>query len=269
MIAIAVLGLLAWMQNMFTAAIPIGFLYAAQAFALLLLIPFGLVLFNWIATLAGGAIRTRAPLLFAAAAISTLSVGLAMKLQQSVIPAGWQLSNTTSATAASGYVVIGGAVLGGLAGLYYWYPKITGRTMGETLARVSLLGIVVGAHVTLIPLYLAGLDGQPVDIYKYFQGGGLDAYNLISTIGAFVLAGGIVATLLNALLSRESGAPAGHDPWGGETLEWFALSPPPQHNFDLVPDVRSAEPLRDIRAAIERRGDGAPAGAPAAAEPLA
>ncbi|MGZ5325240.1 MAG: cytochrome c oxidase subunit I [Solirubrobacterales bacterium] len=268
MAAIGALGLLAWMQNMFTAGIPDGFLYFAQAAALLLVVPFGVVLFNWIATLAGGAIRMKAPLLFAAAAISTLSIGLGMELMQAVIPVNWQLSSTATATAATGYVLVGGGVLGGLAALHYWYPKMTGRMIGESLARFSLLTILIGAHATLLPLFIAGLDGQPVDIYEYYEGQGLDTLNLISTIGFFVLATGILASVLNALWSRNSGTPAGHDPWFGASLEWFALSPPPLHNFDVIPDVRSAEPLRDIRDAIERRGRSGAAKA-AAGEPVA
>ncbi len=94
-----------------------------------------------------------------------------------------------------------------------------------------------------------------IDAYKFFDGTGVNAYNLIASIGAFVLAAGIVMTLVNAILSREGGAPAGHDPWGGDSLEWFALSPPDPHNFDLLPDVRSARPMRDIREAIAHRTD--------------
>jgi heme/copper-type cytochrome/quinol oxidase subunit 1 len=99
---------------------------------------------------------------------------------------------------------------------------------------------------------LAGLEGQPVDVYKYFDVDSLDIYNLLTTIGAFVLAAGITFSLLNAYLSVRSGPRAGHDPWRGDTLEWLALSPPPPHNFDVVPDVRSDEPLRDIREAVEQ-----------------
>ncbi len=105
-----------------------------------------------------------------------------------------------------------------------------------------------------MPLFIAGAEeGQVVDAYKFFNGTGVNADNLIATIGAFVLAAGILMTLVNAILSREGGAPTGHDPWQGDSLEWFALSPPEPHNFDLLPDVRSARPMRDIRKAIARR----------------
>jgi cytochrome c oxidase subunit I len=262
--AIAPLGLLAWMQNMYSASIPIGFLYAAMLMALLLAIPIGAVFANWIGTLAGGVLRMRAPMVFALASISTLSFGLILELMQSVIPVGWLLGDTTASTAATGYVMVGGPVLGGLAALYYWYPKMTGRTMGEGLARASVWPIVLGAHLTFIPLFLAGLAGQQVDIFKFFEGSDainamhLNAYNLIATIGAFVLSLGIVLSLVNAYASLRRGTAAGHDPWGGETLEWFATSPPPPHNFDVVPDVRSDEPLRDIREAVRRRDTSRP-----------
>ena len=263
--AIMPLGLLAWMQNMYGASIPIGWLYGAMLMALLLVIPLGAIFANWIGTIAGGVLRMRAPMAFALAAISTLSFGLVGELIQSVIPVGWELADTTASTAASGYVLVGGPVLGGLAALYYWFPKMTGRTMGEGLARQSAGLIVLGAQATFIPLFLAGLAGQQVDIFKFFEAGDainaqhLNAYNLIATIGAFVLSLGIVLSIANAYLSVTHGARAGHDPWGGETLEWFATSPPPPHNFDVVPDVRSDEPLRDIREAVRRHDASRPA----------
>jgi heme/copper-type cytochrome/quinol oxidase subunit 1 len=253
MAAIAVLGLLAWMQNMYTAAIPIGWLYLAQAAALLLLVPVGVLFVNWLGTLALGAIEVRAPMLFALGAISTLAVGLAAELAHAVIPVNWLLADTTDATAATGYVLVGGSVLGGFAALYYWFPKMTGRTAGETLARISFWTIILGAHVTFIPMFLAGIEGQPVDIYEYFDTGSLDTYNLISFIGSLILIAGIKVSLVNFYVSVRGGARAGHDPWRGETLEWLTLSPPPPHNFDVVPDVRSAEPMRDIRDAVRRR----------------
>jgi cytochrome c oxidase subunit I len=253
------LGLLAWMQNMMSASIPIGWLYGAMLMALLLAVPIGAVFVNWIGTLAGGVLRMRAPMVFALASISTLSFGLLLELMQSVIPVNWLLADTTASTAASGYVLVGGPVLGGFAGLYYWFPKIAGRVVGEGLAKSSAALIVLGAHVTFIPLFLAGLEGQQVDIFKFFEASdainamSLDAYNLIATIGAFVLSLGVILSIVNAYVSVKSGVRTGPDPWGGETLEWFATSPPPPHNFDVVPDVRSDEPLRDIREAVRRR----------------
>jgi heme/copper-type cytochrome/quinol oxidase subunit 1 len=249
--AIAVIGTLAWMQNMLTAPIGIGWMYFAMIMSLALIVPFGLILFNLIATMIGGTLQMRAPLLFAIGAISAISIGLAAELEQSLVAAAWRLHNTVDATAATHFALIGGAVFGGFAALHYWFPKLTGRTMGETLARISFWTTGIGALLAFVPLFLAGADhGQVVDAYKFFGGTGVSAENLIASIGALVLAIGIVLTLVNAILSRGNGPRAGHDHWGGDSLEWFTLSPPEPHNFDLLPDVRSERPLQDIRAAI-------------------
>jgi cytochrome c oxidase subunit 1 len=251
LVAIAVIGTLAWMQNMLTAPIGIGWMYFAMVMSLALIVPFGLIFFNLIATLVGGTIRMRAPLLFAAGAISMISIGLAAEISHSMVGLAWQLKNTVDATAATHFALVGGAVFGGFAALHFWFPKMTGRTMGENLARISFWTMVLGTLLAFVPLFLAGgEEGQVIDAYKFFDGTGVNAYNMIATIGSFVLVGGIILVLANAILSRDHGPEAGHDPWGGESLEWFALSPPDPHNFDVLPDVRSARPMRDIRAAI-------------------
>jgi cytochrome c oxidase subunit 1 len=252
--AVAVIGTLAWMQNMLTAPIGIGWTYFAMLMSLALVVPFGLILFNLIATLIGGTVRMRAPVLFAVGAVSAISVGLAAEICHSLVAAAWHLKNTTDATAATHFALIGGAVLGGFAALYYWFPKMTGRTMGETLARFSFWAIVIGLLFGFVPLFLAGdQQGQVVDAYKYFDTADVTAYNVIASIGTLILFIGLLLTIVNGIVSRTGGAGAGHDPWGGSTLEWFTLSPPEPHNFDVLPDVRSAQPLRDIREAIGNR----------------
>jgi cytochrome c oxidase subunit I len=254
LVAIAVIGTLAWMQNMLTAPIGIGWMYFAMAMSLALIVPFGLIFFNLIATLAGGTVQMRAPLLFAVGAIVTIAIGLAAEIEHSMVAVGWRLQHTTDSTAATHFALLGGAVFGGFAALHWWFPKMTGRTMGESLARLSFWTMLLGTTLAFVPLALAGsFDGQVIDAYKFFDGTGVTSYNLIATIGAFILAAGILMTLVNAILSREGGTPAGHDPWHGDSLEWFALAPPEPHNFDLLPDVRSPRPMRDIREAIAHR----------------
>lgn len=254
MVAVAVLGLLAWMQNMYIAPLAEGWTIMAMAFALALLVPLGVIVFSWIATIWGGSLRLRAASLYALAAVSTMAFGLAGELAYSVIPVGWALANTTASQGDTLYVLVGGGVFGGFAGLHYWFPKLNGRLLGEGAGKLALALMLAGIHLYVLPMFLAGLQGQPVDIFEYFEGDGLDLLNAIATTGAFVLVLGILLALANAAYSWNHGlAATGHDPWSGTTLEWFALSPPPPHNFDAVPDVRSAEPLQDIREAVRRR----------------
>ena len=253
LIGIATLTTLAWMQNMYSAPVRLGFLYFAMTMAIAVVIPVGMLILNWLSSLAGGTVSLRAPMLFALGAIGVTTIGLAAELCQSIIPINLQVGNTTDSTASTHYALIGGSVFGMFAALYYWFPKMTGRTMGEALGRASFWALILGVNVTFLPLALAGLAGQPVDVYKYFDVGNLAVYNLISTLGALILFAGILLTLVNVLLSVRGGVPVGHDPWGGDSLEWFALSPPPLHNFDVLPDVRSPNPLRDIREAVGSR----------------
>jgi heme/copper-type cytochrome/quinol oxidase subunit 1 len=255
-VAVAVLGLLAWMQNMYAAPLNEGWTIAAMVFALSLAVPVGLLIYDWIATLWGGALQLKAAAWYALIAISTMACGLAGELGYSVIPVGWALDNTTASQGDTLYVLVGGGVFGGFAALHYWFPKISARLLGESVGKISLVLMFIGIHVYVLPMFLAGLEGQPVDIFKYYEDTGVDTYNLIASIGAFFLVAGILLQLCNAAYSWNNGIPAnGHDPWGGATLEWFATSPPPVHNFDVVPDVRSTEPLHDIRDAIRRRSD--------------
>jgi cytochrome c oxidase subunit I len=170
-----------------------------------------------------------------------------------VVPVGLLLGDSMAAWQDTHLALGGAAVFGGFAGLYFWFPKFTGRTMGEGLARISFWAMIVGLYLLCLPLFFAGLEGQAVDVSEYFDGSGLFGWNLAASIGSFILAIGILLTLVNAAISARTGAGAGHDPWGGATLEWFALSPPPEHNFDLIPDVRSPEPLLDIREAVRER----------------
>jgi cytochrome c oxidase subunit 1 len=253
--AIAVLGVLAWMQNMYTAPIGKGFAFFAMLMALAMIVPVGLLVVNWIATIWGGALRMRAAALFAIGAAVTLIAGLAGELMYSMVPVGWQLANTTAAQGDTGFVIVGGTVLGGFAALHYWFPKMTGRMLSEGLGRISFWTIVAGINLYVWPMFLAGLKGQPVDIQKFYAGLGLDGYNLVASIGALILFVGIIVAAVNVVVSYRGGRQAGHDPWGGSTLEWFALSPPPVHNFDAIPDVRSPEPLLDIRGAIRERDE--------------
>ena len=157
---------------MYSAPISLGFDVFAMFFALALMVPIGLLVFNWLATIWGGTLHIRAALLFALGAISALTIGLAGELAWSVIPVGWQIGNTTAAQGDTTAVIVGGAVLAGFAALHYWFPKLCGRMMGEGLGKLALGTILAGLYVYVLMAFFAGVKGQPVDIYKYFAGNG-------------------------------------------------------------------------------------------------
>ena len=233
-VAIGVLGPLAWMQNMYSAPLNEGWTIMAMAFALALIVLIGVLFYVWVATIWGGTLEparrpgTRSP------RSRPWRDGLAGELSYSVIPVGWLLDDTVTSQGDTLYVLVGGGVIGGFAALHYWFPKLCGRLLGEGLGKVALLLMFVGLNVYGLAMALAGLEGQPVDVYEYFEDTGVDGYNLVASLGAFVLVIGILLELGNAAYSWNNGPRPRHDPWGGATLEWFALSPPPPHNFDAV-----------------------------------
>jgi cytochrome c oxidase subunit I len=251
--AFAGLGTLAWMQNMISGDIRIGFLYFAMLMALAAAVPAGLILFNWLGTLSGAKLRAGTPLPFALGAIFFTFAGLIGELGQSIPAVGWQLGNTATAWGDTHAALIGASVFGGFAGLYYWFPKINGRIMGESMARASFWLLVLGGLLMIVPMQMAGLEGMPVDVFKFYGDTGLSTVNAIASVGSLIFAAGFLTTMINAAISHNHGVEVGPDPWHGSTLEWFTPSPPPVHNFDLVPDVRSSEPLADIREAIRNR----------------
>ena len=268
LVAIAVLGVLAWMQNMYAAPVPDGFLYFAMLAAVGLTVPIGALYFNWIATLWEGAVTARAPLVLSLAGLILMAIGLLGQLATSVIPVGLLLENTVAAQQDT-ILTLAGFVLIVFGGLHFWLPKITGRAVAEGPAKIAAGLVVLGAVLYGLMMFFAGLAGQPVDIHRYFPDQDVSTLNLFASIGAFVVLIGILLELANIASSYSGGRPVGPDPWRGSTLEWFALSPPPPHNFDAVPDVRSSEPLRDIREAIREREAAytPPAPLPASAPP--
>jgi heme/copper-type cytochrome/quinol oxidase subunit 1 len=169
-----------------------------------------------------------------------------------VFPVDWQLQDTYFVVAHIHYVLFGGSVFGIFAGLYYWFPKMSGRLMSEFLGKVSFWLMFVGFNLTFLIQHSAGLSGMPRRIYVYPDVGDWELYNLLSTIGSFILGIGVLVTVINVVRSLKSGQRAGNDPWQGNTLEWFTQSPPPENNFDVVPRVRSVEPMRDIRREVGR-----------------
>ncbi|MGA9313371.1 MAG: cytochrome c oxidase subunit I [Solirubrobacteraceae bacterium] len=258
-VAIAFLGFLTWAHHMFTAPIPEALLIFVMMSSFLIAVPTGVKIFNWIATLWHGTIEFKTPLLFSAGFIALFMIGGISGVFLAVFPVDWQLNETYFVVAHIHFVLMGGAVFTIFAGIYFWFPKISGRMLSESLGKLSFWLMFVGFLMTFLIQHVIGLDGMPRRVYEYDNVGNLALYNLISTIGSFVLASGVLVTIINVTRSLKHGAIAGPDPWKANSLEWFTTSPPPANNFDVIPLVRSYEPMKDIRREIEQRTSAVPA----------
>ena len=251
-VAIAFLGFLVWAHHMFATPTPIVVLIFVMMSSFLIAVPTGVKIFNWIGTLWKGSIEFNTPLLFCAGFIALFIIGGISGVFLAVFPVDWQLNESYFVVAHIHFVLMGGAVFTIFAGIYYWFPKITGRMLSETLGKWSFWVMFWGFLCTFLIQHVIGLEGMPRRVYEYQNVGNLALFNMISTIGSFILAFGVLLTVINVVRSLKVGAIAGPDPWKANTLEWFTSSPPPVNNFDVIPRVRSAEPMKDYRAEIER-----------------
>jgi cytochrome c oxidase subunit I len=251
-IVIAFLATLVWAHHMFASPVPIVVLGFFMLSSFLIGIPTGVKIFNWIASLWRGSIQMTTSLYFAVGMIAIFTLGGITGIFLAVFPVDWQLNDTYFVVAHFHYTVIGAGVFPVFSAIYYWFPKMTGRLLDERMGKVSFWLVFIGFNMTFFVQHALGLSGMPRRIYTYQPGLGWSTYNLISTIGAYILGLGVLLTVVNVMRSLKRGRIAGPDPWKGNTLEWFTPSPPPVNNFDEIPRVRSVEPMRDIRRQIER-----------------
>ena len=254
-VAIAFLGLLVWAHHMFTTPTPTVVLAFFMLASFTIAVPTGIKIFNWIATLWRGKVVFKTPLYFAVALPALFVIGGISGVILAIFPVDWQLHDTYFVVAHFHYVLFGGSVFGLFAGLYYWFPKMSGRLMSEALGKTSFWLMFVGFNTTFLIQHSIGMEGMPRRVYDYSEELGVGTYNLISTIGAFILGIGVVVTCVNVIISIKKGKRAGNDPWQGNTLEWFTTSPPPDNNFDVIPRVRSVEPMKDIRREVLAAGE--------------
>jgi cytochrome c oxidase subunit 1 len=242
-IFIGFMGWGVWSHHMFAVGLgPIADSFFALS-TMLIAIPTGVKIFNWIATMWGGRLELKTAMLFAIGFISMFIMGGLSGFMHASPPADLQQTDTYFVVAHIHYVLFGGSMMGIFAGLYYWFPKMTGHLLDERLGKIHFWLQLLAMNVTFFPMHFVGLLGMPRRVYTYAPNMGFDWMNLLSTIGVF----GIILSLLffiwNVLQSRKGGAIAGNDPWGGATLEWAIPSPPPAHNFGTVPTVHSLDPL--------------------------
>ncbi|MBT8197487.1 MAG: cytochrome c oxidase subunit I [Acidimicrobiia bacterium] len=240
-IAIAFLGFGVWSHHMFTAGMgPL----AEAGFALstmFIAVPTGIKIFNWIGTTWGGSLRFNTPMLFSLGFVAMFVIGGLSGVTHSIAPSDTQQHDSYYVVAHFHYVLFGGAIFGYMSGVYYWFPKWTGRMLNETVGKWHFWLMMLGFNLTFAPMHLLGLNGMPRRIYTYPEGLGFEFWNFIATLGAFTIAVSVLVFIVNLIWSKRKGDVAGPDPWDGRTLEWSIPSPPPEHNFDEVPVVRSID----------------------------
>ncbi len=243
--AIGALGFSVWAHHMFTTGAVFLPFFSLMTF--LIAVPTGVKMFNWIATMWRGQLTFSTPLLYAIGFLTLFLIGGLNGAFAAAVPVDFALHDTYFVVAHIHYVLFGGSVFGVFAGIYYWFPKMTGRMLSETLGKVQFVLMFIGFNLTFFPMHQLGLAGMPRRIADYAASTGWSDLNLVATIGGFVIAASMLPFFWNVLVSLRSGKIAGDDPWQANTLEWATSSPPPPYNFDHLPEIRSERPVFDAR----------------------
>ncbi len=258
---VALLGFGVWAHHMFAVGLATVETIYFAATSLIIVIPSAIQLFAWITTILTGTPEFRTPLLWIVGFIVFFIIGGLSGVTVAAIPFDQQVEDSYYIVAHFHFVIFGAAVFPILGGMYYWFPKVTGRMYHEGWGKASFWTTFVGTFVTFFPMHILGLDGMPRRVYTYPSNLGWTTLNALESIGSYVLAAGLLMIVVNLALSLVRGPHVGNDPWGGDTLEWATTSPPPAYNYAVIPTVTSSYPMWD-RADRERdarrleRGEG-------------
>ncbi len=248
---IGALGFSVWAHHMFTTGAVFLPFFALMTF--LIAVPTGVKMFNWIFTMFRGQLTFSTPLIFAIGFLTMFLIGGINGAFSAAVPVDFALHDTYWVVAHLHYVLFGGSVFGMFAGIYYWFPKMTGRLLDEGLGKLHFVHMFIGFNLTFFPMHMLGIKGMPRRIADYADPSWND-WNLAATIGGFVIAVSILPFMWNVFVSLRNGRVAGDDPWEGNTLEWATSSPPPPYNFDRLPDIRSERPVFDARHGLGGHG---------------
>jgi cytochrome c oxidase subunit I len=246
-VATMILGFGVWVHHMFATGLPgLGLSFFSGA-SIVITIPSAVAVFAWLATIWLGRPVVTTAFLYFSSMILLFVIGGVSGFMTASVPVDWQLTDTYFVVAHLHYVLIGINVFPVLGAVYFWFPKMTGRLLDERLGRWNFWVTFIGFNLAFLPMHLTGLLGMPRRVYTYAEGMGWDTLNMITSVGSFVLAVGILLFLVNVAKSLESGALAGANPWDAPTLEWSVPSPPPPYNFAVIPTVASRHPLWEGR----------------------
>ena len=236
-----------WAHHMFAVGLskPLNIFFAGTT--MLVAIPTGIKVFNWLATMVGGRIRLATPMLFCMGFLFQFVIAGLTGVMLATVPFDWQVTDTYFVVGHFHYVLVGGLLFTIFAAIYYWFPKVTGRMLSERLGRWQFWLLLIGFTMTFLPMHFSGFLGMPRRIYTYHPEAGWDTWNLISSIGVIPQAAAVAIFLWNVIQALVKGPRAGDDPWDAWTLEWATTSPPPDYNFETLPEVKSRRPLWDLK----------------------